>query len=311
LVLAIPVVFLSHFLRAWRWRYLLAPIARLDLGILFSSLMIGYAANIFMPAHLGEILRAYVLGKKRPVSASSVFATIVLERIIDVFALLALMVLAILVFPFPGWLKNAGYIMLGGSVGLLVLLILLKTTYARIRPFLDVCMRPLPGHLRVKVWDVLERFIAGIVPLTRPSDYVMVILLSMLIWVCYGMILYLTLQSFGLNQAFHLPWSASLILLVVTTIGVVVPSSPGYVGTYHYLCQVSLAMFGVPASPALSFATIVHAVNFLPVLIVGLIFAYAEGVEISQTKDLDRSRHDAGEPNEPDRAGQPAIRVDG
>ncbi|UCF56034.1 MAG: flippase-like domain-containing protein, partial [Deltaproteobacteria bacterium] len=61
---------------------------------------------------------------------------------------------------------------------------------------------------------------------------------------------------------------------------VVVPSSPGYVGTYHFLCQVSLGMFGVPVSPALSFAAVVHAVNFLPVLAVALLFASYEGMRI-------------------------------
>jgi hypothetical protein len=54
------------------------------------------------------------------------------------------------------------------------------------------------------------------------------------------------------------------------------------VGTYHYLCQISLTLFGVPDGPALSFATAVHAINFLPVSIAGLILAYYEGVRITQ-----------------------------
>ena len=61
---AILVMLFSHYLRAIRWRYLLDSISRLDVGTLFSSLMIGYAANIVLPAHLGELLRAYVLSKK-------------------------------------------------------------------------------------------------------------------------------------------------------------------------------------------------------------------------------------------------------
>jgi len=78
----------------------------------------------------------------------------------------------------------------------------------------------------------------------------------------------------------------------------VVPSSPGYVGTYHWLCQVSLAMFGVPAGPALSFAILTHGVNFLPVLIAGLILASYEGVEIFKVQDKDSPvpRPDAANP---------------
>jgi uncharacterized protein (TIRG00374 family) len=257
---------------------LLDPIKRLDIGSLFSSLIIGYMANTVTPAHLGELLRAYVLGKKRGVSASSALATIVVERILDVFALLGVMVLAIFVYPFPRWVKHAGYIMLTGSLCLFVFLILLKKSYARIRRPMNFLMRPLPSHLQEKVWDILQRFVEGIVPLKSGADYPVVIVLSILIWVCYGFIFHLNLLAFDFYNLYNIPWLASLILLVITTIGIVVPSSPGYVGTYHYLCQVSLALFGVPASPALSYATAVHAITFIPVLIAGLILSYYEGL---------------------------------
>ena len=61
------IVFFSHFLRAFRWRYLLDPVKRVDTPRLFSALMIGYGANTVMPAHLGEFLRAYVLSKKHEI----------------------------------------------------------------------------------------------------------------------------------------------------------------------------------------------------------------------------------------------------
>ncbi|MEW6668710.1 MAG: lysylphosphatidylglycerol synthase transmembrane domain-containing protein [Thermodesulfobacteriota bacterium] len=276
------IIFFSHLLRALRWKYLMAPIKPLDIRSLFISLIIGYMANVVMPAHLGEIVRAYVLGKKRGVSASSTLATIVVERILDVFALVGIMVLTILLYPFPGWMKNAGYLMLAGAIGLLVFLILLKVSYRRIQPFVGMLMRPLPGPVQKKGWEFLERFIDGIVPLGSWMDYGIVILLSVGIWVLYGLIFHLTLHAFDFFQTYQLPWFAALIPLVVTTVAIVVPSSPGYVGAYHYLCQIALAMFGVPASPALSFGTAVHAINFLPVLIAGLILAYYEGVHISQ-----------------------------
>jgi len=277
---AVPVIFLSHFLRAVRWRYLMDPIKRVDVASLFSSLLIGYMANILMPAHLGEFLRAYVLGKKRGVSASSTFATIVVERIIDVFALLLLMVFAIFLYPFPDWINKAGYAMLVGTVVLFVFLILLKKYFAFFERFVNLLFRPLPKGLQEKLGRGVRSFVTGIVPLRSGWDYPVVAVLSVVIWGCYGFIIHLVLYAFDFMSVYPLPWSTSLIVLVVTTIGVVVPSSPGYVGTYHWLCQVSLAMFGVPAGPALSFAIVAHGVNFLPVLIAGLILAYYEGVEI-------------------------------
>ena len=284
-LLAVPVMFFSHFLRALRWRYLMDPIKRVDLASLFSALLIGYMANILMPAHLGELLRAYVLGKKRGVSASSTFATIVVERIIDVFALLLLMVFAVFVYPFPDWINKAGYAMLIGTVGLFVFLILLKKYFAFFERFVRLFLKPLPKKLQEKLGRGIRSFVLGLVPLRSAWDYPVVAVLSVVIWACYGFIIHLVLYAFDFVSVYHLPWSTSLIVLVVTTIGIVVPSSPGYVGTYHWLCQISLAMFGVPAGPALSFAILTHGVNFLPVLIAGLILAYYEGVEIFKVQD--------------------------
>jgi glycosyltransferase 2 family protein len=282
---SIAIVFLSHFLRALRWRYLLDPIKRLDLGCLFSSLMIGYMANTLVPAHLGEILRAYVLSKKRGVSASANFATIVMERIIDVLTLLALMVLTIFIYPFPIWMKNSGYIMFAGTLGLLIFMILLKTKSPGMRAIIGHIISPLPERFKNRIEHAVERFISGIGPLKHLRDYPIVFVLSLLIWLCYGLVFFFCLHAFDFVQTFGLPWSASLILLVITTIGVVIPSSPGYVGTYHYLCQISLAMLGVPAGPALSFAAIVHGINFFPILVVGLVFSYHEGIAISKMSE--------------------------
>jgi uncharacterized protein (TIRG00374 family) len=284
-LVAVPVIFFSHFLRALRWRYLMDPIKRVDVASLFSALLIGYMANILMPAHLGELLRAYVLGKRREVSASSTFATIVVERIIDVIALLLLMVFAVLLYPFPEWINRAGYAMLLGTVGLFVFLVLLKRYFVFFERYLTLFLRPLPQAWQAKLARGIRSFVIGIVPLRRGWDYPIVAVLSLAIWACYGFIIHLVLYAFDFVSVYHLPWSTSLIVLVITTIGIVVPSSPGYVGTYHWLCQISLAMYGVPAGPALSFAILIHGVNFLPVLILGLILAYIEGVEVFRAQE--------------------------
>ena len=277
---AILILFLSHFLRALRWRYLLDPIKRLDIGSLFSSLIIGYGANTITPAHLGEFLRAYVLSKKREISMGSTFATIVMERIIDVFTLLVLMFLAILIHPFPGWVVKSGYIMLAATLALFLLLILSKKSSSRTESLLRVILKPVPERVGHKIKGAIEKFFSGILPLKRWHDYITVVILSAAIWACYALAFHFGLQAFDFTKTFHLPWYSSLVLLVITTISIVVPSSPGYVGPYHYLCQVSLAMFGVPASPALSYAVVLHAVNFLPVLGLALFLASYKGMRI-------------------------------
>jgi len=279
---AIGTIFLSHFLRAFRWRFLLDPVKRIGTLSLFSALVIGYMANVFMPAHLGEFLRAYVLSRKRDLAMSTTFATIVIERIVDVFSLLVLMVLTIFVYPFPPWVTKSGYIMFACTVGLFVFMVLLKRNTGGMMRGIRFCMKPFPVRWGREVEGTLLKFVGGVVPLKRRRDYVTVSLLSLLIWACYGGAFFFSFHAFDFVTAYHLPWTASLVLLVITTVSIVVPSSPGYVGTYHYLCQVALGMFGVPPGPALSFAIAVHAINFLPVFVVGLLFARHEGMAISR-----------------------------
>jgi glycosyltransferase 2 family protein len=280
LVPTLATIFLSHFLRAFRWRYLLDPIRRVDTKSLLSSLLIGYAANVVTPAHLGEILRAYILSKKRALSMSALLATVVMERIIDVFSLLALMALALAIYPFPDWVVKSGTILFAVTGTLFSILVILKKSNSFAMFSMALTQRVLPRGLAQKMDTLLERFLSGIVPLRHWHDYITVTFLSIVIWGCYGLVFYFCLHAFGFIHSFQLAWYVSLILLVITCVAVIVPSSPGYIGPYHYLCQITLAMFSVPAGPALSYATVVHAITFLPVLLVGLVLANYEGMSV-------------------------------
>jgi uncharacterized membrane protein YbhN (UPF0104 family) len=70
---------------------------------------------------------------------------------------------------------------------------------------------------------------------------------------------------------------AVLFLIVLTSSGQAVPSSPGYVGVYHYLASVALTTFGVDNATALGIALITHAFSYGPLVIVGLIALWTGG----------------------------------
>ena len=282
---ALGIIFFAHWLRALRWRYLLAPIAKVNMGTLYSSLLIGYMANTFLPAHLGEFIRAYLVGKNRPVRSSAVFATIVIERIIDVFSLLILMALTIVVFPFPEWVRMSGYISFGVIGLFFLILVLMKKNRAKAAVLLNKLLKPFPEKFRHRINELMYSFMDGVTGLKSRRDYVVVAVLSMLIWFCYGVIFQIGFWAFDFITIYDLPWMTALVLLVITTIAVVVPSSPGYVGTYHYLCQLSLGFFGVPKSEALTFAFVVHGVNFLPIFFVGLILVSWMGMNLKSIQN--------------------------
>ncbi len=278
--LSVAAMMLGHFLRAMRWRYLLAPIRTVATGRLFSALMIGYAANSFVPAHLGELLRAFVLGKQSGISAGAAFASIVVERIIDVISLIGLMALVVIVHPFPPWVELSGVLMLAGALLLLAVLIGCKRFESQTAALVRLALKPLPEQAGKRIESLALNFFDGIQPLASAGHYLAAGVLSVAIWACYAAVYYLCLAAFDLTTLYALPWHAGLVVLVLTTVSVVVPSTPGYVGTFHYLCQVALLMFGVPASEALSYAIVAHAVGVLPVTLIGLAAAQVEGVAI-------------------------------
>lgn len=288
----LAVIFLGLVLRSWRWQLLLAPIRPVALPGLFSSLAVGYMANTFLPAHLGEIVRAYHAQKKTGIAASALFATIVVERLLDILALLLLMGLALVVFPFPGWVRKSGVIMLVLVVALFVLLLLMKRFRRQTMAFSQRLTAFLPRPVSAKIDELLSQFLDGIVPLKAAGHYPLVALQSIAIWACYALTFQLLFIAFDFVRTYRLSWTAALVALVITTISVVVPSSPGYVGSYHFLCQLALGLFAVPKGPALSYAVVLHGVNIFPVFFLGLFILSREKISL---KSMAGQKPPAGE----------------
>jgi uncharacterized protein (TIRG00374 family) len=276
----LAIIALGLVLRSLRWQYLLAPMRRVGVGVLFTSLSIGYMANTFLPAHLGEIVRAWHAQKKTGIAASSIFATIVVERLIDVVSLLICFGLSLLVFPFPGWIRGSGAVLLALVAVLSILLLLMKRYRQKTLLLAERLLRYFPAPLTAKVMRALDQFLSGVTALKRRGHYLAVSVLSLLIWVCYALTFQLLFYAFGFVERYRLPWSAALVAMVITTISVVVPSSPGYVGTFHFLCQLSLGLFNIPKGPALSYAFVLHAVSIFPVFFLGLAFLGREKLSL-------------------------------
>ncbi len=282
LIPAVLALFISHWFRAVRHRYLLAPIKQIEDRSLFSALMIGYMANTFLPAHLGELLRAYVIGKKEKISGSSTLATIAVERIIDVVSLLIIMGLVFMVYPFPGIIKLSAYLTFAFVVVIVGFLAFLKIKPRQTNTIVEIIIKPFPRKIGDKILRLFGSFREGVVALEDRQSYLIVFILSILIWMCYAVVFAAGFQAFNFMETYNIPLGASFVVLVITTISIVVPSSPGYVGTYHWLCMISLSLFAVPESPALGYAIVIHAVNMLPVALVGVAFSLKEGIKISK-----------------------------
>lgn len=284
---AVIFTFMSYYFRAVRWRCLLLPLKKTTMDNLFSSTIIGYMANNLLPARLGEFIRAYVLGEKEGLDTGSVFATLVLDRLFDGFTVIFILVVTFFTIKLPPGMENVqrgmvvgGYVTLALYCAVIMFIITLKRQTARTLDLTARILKPFPAKIAEKVIPILGSFIAGLRLSTRPSHICLLLGSSVLIWGFAVYALDMVLRSFGL----FLPVNASMFIMVFLVFAVMVPASPGYVGTYHAACVYGLMAFNVEMEKALSIALIVHGVNFFPVILAGCWYLWRDKLSLTDVK---------------------------
>lgn len=271
LVPAVLLTFASYYGRAIRWKFLLLPLKRCRMANLYPATIIGYMANNLLPARLGEFVRAFVLADRERLDKAAVFATLVMDRLLDGFSLLVILLITLFTIRFPDGGKMGGTLATGGYITLVIylcavlfLVFLRKRTEATLR-LTESLLSPLPKRVSEKLMPLLGSFIHGIRLPQKARHWGALFLSSFFIWLFAIIPIDLVLRSFGVE----LPFSASLFIMVLLLFAVMVPASPGYIGTYHYACFRALTAFGVSDGRAVSIALIIHAVSFFPVIIAG------------------------------------------
>ena len=153
-------MYVSLWLRALRWGYFMKPIKPVGFQKLFSAMMIGYYGNNVFPFRLGEVLRAYAIGQSAGVSRMASFATIFVERIIDVISLLLLLGVSLLFHDYPAWIEKGGAILLGATVACTVFIVFLMKRTERTLSFVMRLLRPFPEKVKQVVSKLLASFLA-------------------------------------------------------------------------------------------------------------------------------------------------------
>ena len=275
----IPCVALTLFafwVRALRWRFLLHAIRPIPQGTLFSATMIGFLANNVLPARLGEIVRAHVVGTKAGISRSAALGSIVVERVFDLFTLLALFAVVAAISEFPGGLDTVALIVL--AIGLATLgLLMIWNRYPE--PFLKIALRFVPRGVRPKVERAGAGFRDGLRVFDRASHLLAVGGMSVVMWLSILVVIWLCFLS--LSIVVPQP-EGSLVALVAISLVTMVPSAPGFVGTLQGAGTAALAVFGVPKEQGLTFSIVYHATQWVPVNVVGVVYLLREGLSLGQ-----------------------------
>jgi uncharacterized protein (TIRG00374 family) len=270
--IAVLFLFLSFWIRAWRWRYLLYSLKPVPVTLLFRSTLVGFMGNYLLPLHAGEVVRAVSIAQSQHLSRSSALGSIALERVLDGITLSIIPFPLLAVLDLPTWLVRLNGVFFG-----LYVVGLAAVTVSPLRgwtaTWLKWLLRFFPQRVASRIGWTAELFFQGMNGLNRRRVLLPVSFLSLLCWVVHGIYYYFLFEALDLALSL---WAA-LILQVVIGVGVMLPAGPGYVGNFEYATVLGLALFGIDKEEAFAYSLLAHSFQFFPVVFVGLFFAFRGG----------------------------------
>jgi uncharacterized protein (TIRG00374 family) len=275
-------LWLFFWLKAVRWRLLLDPVRSLETREVTPAMMIGFMGNNVLPAHLGEFMRIYVLGRQYGVPKTAVFSTVVLERVFDIIAILFLMAISLMfVEGLPAEYTSYSLGIAGVTVlGLLVLAIYVLWTDWFVRFAENWVLRFFPAKLRLKLVEMLESGAEGLHSLRSPRLALGIVVTSLGQWAINGLTAYVALRSFGQS----VPVLASFFVVAVVAFGVTVPSTPGFFGVVQACFVLGVAPFGIEKADAFAASVYYHLSQYIPVTLVGLYFLSRSGMSLMEVE---------------------------
>lgn len=268
MLLSLPFGILAQAFRGWRWKLALDPLdehPRNSTSV--NSVFLSYALSLLIP-RIGEFTRCGVLKRYDGVSFAKALGTVLTERVIDTL-FIGLLILATFLYQFPIFhtffnqtgtrldtmlcqFSTTGYIVTAicGVVAIISTLALLRqyTIYNKVK-------------------NTISDMWAGITSLRMMDRRMLFIVYTLAIWGCYFLHYYLTFFCFDATS--HLGISCALVTFVVGSVAVIVPT-PNGAGPWHFAVKTMLILYGVTDTDALYFVLIVHSVQTLLVVLIGV-----------------------------------------
>ncbi len=292
IVLATLVICGTFFVRALRWRVLLAPLAPARLRDLFAATTVGFGA-IFAVGRAGEILRpAFLPLRDRRVRPSAAFVTIGVERICDTAAVVVIFALNLLWFRAPGGdpaayvlVRRAGVLMLCALVVVVIGLLLFRRHAHTVIGWLERRSARAPRLLK-RAAELLTGLLAQLAQalgvLTNARALLTTIGWTALLWAI------IAAANFLVLRAFHLPFGLSETLFVLgwALVGSLVPTPGGAAGAFHLVTAAGLVLLGIAEAKAKSVSIVLHLVLFAPAFFFGLYYFLRSDVSFARLRDI-------------------------
>jgi uncharacterized protein (TIRG00374 family) len=299
--LSLITMFVNLAVRALRWKYLLEPLGAASFDSTFRATAVGFAASSVLPARAGEVIRPYFLARREHLSATGAFATVIVERLLDVIAVLVWLALFVLAFgrgtPVDNpalftSIKWAGAAAAGVALVALGVLFVLAGNPASVVRAMERLERALPSAFAGMIARVVEKFSRGLGVVRRPGRLLIALAWSFPLWLSIDAGIWAVSMAFG----FSMPFTGSFLIVPLLVLGVAVPT-PGAIGGFHEAFRLGATMFyGAPDDAAVAAALVLHAFSIGPALLLGLFFAAQVGLNIAGLQQM-AQRSDRGRAN--------------
>jgi len=293
--LSVPAHVLMLWVRALRWRYLTDAVQPIGRAPLFRATAVGALANNVFPLRIGEVVRAYYLGRETHAGRAALFGTIVLERGIDG---LAVLLLALAIFGVRGS-ADAGMLAVGVPLLVIGLVPLVGMVWLRLAPGQVVAVAR--AGLRVttggrgadSVEYVIRRIADGLGSLQGGRHLWWVTWHSIVIWTVLGVAPFLiAMASLGIDLgSLARELAAGFVTLAAVGVAVALPSAPGFLGPYHLAAREALRRFGVTEELALAVGTLSHALFWVTSTGVGLAVLRFRGTRLDELAQAGADEH--------------------
>ena len=293
LALAGFLALLAYWLRAMRWLFILRPVGHVRHSSVVITTAVGYASSTLLPARMGDIIRPLLLARRDRIPASASLASILTERVFDLWTVVLFFLVFIIWPPEMSELDEqalrsfeilslSGYLI---GAGLFVVTLMLLGLFRYQDRFVELMTRPavwINARWRQPVTQFLNHFLDGLRVLQRPRDLLVTVVASLVMWYVIYWQVRVTLLAFDLD----LPLRAAFLLTTLAVVGLAVPT-PGGMGGFHKATQVGLTLFfAVELNRATGIAIAYHAVCFLPITVIGLLCLPLLGFNLREVKDL-------------------------
>jgi uncharacterized protein (TIRG00374 family) len=263
-----------------RWSILVNTIAPVRRRRLAAYVVSGAAINNVVPGRPGELVRGYWAARSSGKSALTGMGTVVVDRAFDVFVLVIALVTVTPFVHHPAWLyvvlAIAVVAAIGLSAGLVIAARRARLTGSRTTQLSVVTFR-------ARAWSAIDSFTNGLATIRSVKDAGALVGLTAAAWASWAFAAWCCTHAVGVS----LGLLGLVFLTGVVNLGVSIPSSSGFVGTYQWLCVSALSVFSIGRSDAFAFAVVLHAMSLIPVTLVG--YAVLAWMTFRPT----RSRHES------------------